>query len=164
MTIIKCIINLALRILKPQVKLNITNKQNVSILATTCLESPPNRSTPTIVSEGNFHSFNSFQPVLHLSNIPPITNIPSFDSPPFLSPSGEYDYFNEFTVFILYLFETKHCVHLNPAGGSALQIIQTPGSLSPPLIRTVVPFGPTYVIGESDVKSSSDLFLCLISG
>lgn len=106
---------------------------HVSILATTCLESPPNRSTPTIASEGNFHSFNSFQPVLHLSNIPPITNITSFDSPPFLSPSGEYDYFNEFTVFILYLFETKHCVHLNP------QVVLHCRSSRPP-----VPFRPHW--------------------
>lgn len=86
--------------------------------ATTCLESPPNRSTPTIASEGNFHSFSSFQPVLHLSNLPNITNMTAFDSPHFLSPSG----------------------------GSALQIIQKPGSLTPPLISTVVPFRPTYVI------------------
>ncbi|KAI7803593.1 MHC class II transactivator isoform X2 [Triplophysa rosa] len=86
--------------------------------ATACLESPPNRSTPTIASEGNFHSFNSFQHVLQLSSIPPITNITAFDSPPFLSPSG----------------------------GSALQIIQTSGSLARPLISTVVPFRHTYVI------------------
>ncbi|XP_056608092.1 MHC class II transactivator isoform X2 [Triplophysa dalaica] len=86
--------------------------------ATACLESPPNRCTPTIASEGNFHSFNSLQRVWHLSNLPPITNNTAFESPSFLSPSG----------------------------GSAFPIIQTSGSLSHPLISTVVPFRHTYVI------------------
>lgn len=59
---------------------------DVSIVASASSESPPN-GTPTITSEGNFHfNPNTFQSVLHV----PLNSITAFDSPPLMTPSGEY--------------------------------------------------------------------------